>query len=289
MFKKLLLILLFLTPCIYSWDAKEYEKSDAGQFRHGLKEMYKLHLTGNETILDIGCGNGKLSHYIATHYIPNGRFVGIDSDQGMIALAQSRTTQNINFILGDVRDFSSPEQFDAIVSFWTLHWVNEYATAIQNIATLLKPDGKALLCHMVDFDPMDQWAVQLLETAQWHEYKPMYTKILHPPSHQTVFDAIRQSGLTIESIEFKKNGSWLPIETVKGNLLSCGFFPYISQEKRPDFCDQVIQGLISQIPPNEHGEMFHWVPVIVLVLQKNPSIADFWSHIPLEYKEDKIC
>src|SRR5580692_5682357 len=126
----LLLVVLCVGFHVVHGDFKpeEYSASNASQFTHAIQELYKLHCTGYENILDVGCGDGKISRYIAQEYIPNGTLVGLDNDYGMIEFARSHArADNIEYIHDDIVQYSAPAEYDMIVSFWTLHWVTEYS------------------------------------------------------------------------------------------------------------------------------------------------------------------
>lgn len=74
------------------WDAKDYAKNSQNQFRWAKELIPKLKLKGNEALLDIGCGDGKITVELAK-CLPYGRAVGIDSSAGMINLAQNAFPQ----------------------------------------------------------------------------------------------------------------------------------------------------------------------------------------------------
>ena len=71
---------------MYKWDATDYQKNSEVQLTWGKELIAKLDLHGNEHILDIGCGDGKVTAEIAAH-VPDGKVVGIDSSSDMIDLA----------------------------------------------------------------------------------------------------------------------------------------------------------------------------------------------------------
>ena len=62
----------------YDWDAKDYAKNSQNQFQWAQELIPKLKLVGNEALLDIGCGDGKITAEISK-CLPEGRAVGIDS------------------------------------------------------------------------------------------------------------------------------------------------------------------------------------------------------------------
>ena len=70
----------------YQWDAADYAQHSSEQFKWACELTEKLDLRGDETVLDIGCGDGKVTAAIAAQ-LPNGRVVGIDSSPQMIELA----------------------------------------------------------------------------------------------------------------------------------------------------------------------------------------------------------
>ncbi|MCJ7793728.1 methyltransferase, partial [Candidatus Bathyarchaeota archaeon] len=65
-------------PNRYNWNAQDYAKNSANQFQWAKELIPKLKLNGNESLLDIGCGDGKITAELAK-CLPHGRAVGIDS------------------------------------------------------------------------------------------------------------------------------------------------------------------------------------------------------------------
>lgn len=266
---KYVILVFFLANSLQpKFDAESYSKSNVGQFKHAIKELHKLNLSGSEKLLDIGSGDGRTSSYIAKEYLPSGCLIGIDNNSEMIVFAKSNNTfSNVSYLQADIREYKDQEQYDAIVSFWTLHWIVEYAQALVNIAESLKSGGKALICHIVGTDPLQPIVDKLLEEAKWKAYKTN-VRLLNAPSLVKVAEAIVYSGLSIESLEVKKNGEWMQVETVKQNLLSLSLFDFIPIDLRADFCEDVLQNFIKEYPLNEKKEMFNWLPIVVMVLKK---------------------
>ncbi len=114
--------------------------------------MHKLELRGDELVLDIGSGDGLLSSYIAKEFLGAGKLVGIDNSREMISFAVAHNeSANIEYRYADICNYNVAPAYDAIVSFWTLHWiVDGYQKALKNIARALKPGGQAFLAHGED-------------------------------------------------------------------------------------------------------------------------------------------
>ena len=132
----------------YSWDAKDYAKQSVNQQKWARELIEILNLQGNESILDIGCGDGKVTAEIASK-IPHGKITGIDNSVSMIELARTNFPNsqypNLNFEVGDARSISFSNQFNIVFSNAALHWVIDHRPVLKNIYTCLKTAGRILL------------------------------------------------------------------------------------------------------------------------------------------------
>jgi trans-aconitate 2-methyltransferase len=110
--------------------------------------LAQLTLHGDEQVLDLGCGDGKISARIAA-WLPYGAVLGVDASADMVSYAQSRfsTEQwpNLRFEVADARSLGFDARFDLVVSFNALHWVPQQAEALRGIRRALKPHGLARL------------------------------------------------------------------------------------------------------------------------------------------------
>ncbi|MCW4025296.1 MAG: methyltransferase domain-containing protein [Candidatus Bathyarchaeota archaeon] len=129
-------------PKNYVWDAQDYQKNSSNQYRWAQELIPKLHLNGNETLLDIGCGDGKITAEIAKH-LPNGKVVGIDSSQEMIILAQT-SFPNITFQHADARNLPFQDEFDRVFSNAALHWILDQKRVLASVFHSLKSGGSLL-------------------------------------------------------------------------------------------------------------------------------------------------
>ncbi len=68
------------------WDAAVYARHSEAQFGWARETIAKLGLQGHEHLIDLGCGDGKVSAYLADR-LPTGAVLGIDNSQEMIDLA----------------------------------------------------------------------------------------------------------------------------------------------------------------------------------------------------------
>jgi len=131
----------------YDWNANDYAEHSKAQQKWARELIAKLHLQGSENILDIGCGDGKVTAEIATA-VPNGPVLGIDNSRAMVELAQKKYPvdkfPNLNFKLADARNLNFKQQFEIVFSNATLHWVRNHVPVLEGIYQCLCPGGRML-------------------------------------------------------------------------------------------------------------------------------------------------
>lgn len=128
-------------------DANLYQETSNQQYMLAHQVIDRLHLKGNETILDVGCGDGRLTHEIAEK-LPKGRIYGTDASSDMIAHAKSFYQSkrfNIEFVHSPAENFHNKEKFDYIISFSAFLWFADPKKAFDNLASRLKPGGQMIL------------------------------------------------------------------------------------------------------------------------------------------------
>jgi SAM-dependent methyltransferase len=100
-----------------------------------------------EHIIDIGSGPGFLCESIAKLVGPNGRVLGIDVSEELLAAAQRRNTySNLTYENGDAVKLPVPDAtFDAAISTQVFEYVADFDLAIREMRRVLKPSGRALV------------------------------------------------------------------------------------------------------------------------------------------------
>jgi trans-aconitate methyltransferase len=135
------------TPKSYVWNAIDYAKNSQNQYQWAKELIPKLKLKGNEALLDIGCGDGKITAELS-RCLPNGKAVGIDSSEQMITLAKTsfptKDYPNLTFQAMDARKLVFESEFDVIFSNAALHWIVDQKTVLAGVQRNLKNSGRLL-------------------------------------------------------------------------------------------------------------------------------------------------
>jgi trans-aconitate methyltransferase len=120
------------------WNPALYNRKHAYVFEYGREVIELLGPRPGERILDLGCGTGHLTSLIAAS---GASVIGLDSSPAMVEAAR-REYPEIEFVVGDARNFSFSQPFDAVFSNATLHWVNEAAEVARSVSPALSAGGR---------------------------------------------------------------------------------------------------------------------------------------------------
>lgn len=129
------------------WNAGAYARISGLQQAMADEALALLALQGAERVLDVGCGQGKITARISER-VPLGAVVGVDPSHDMIAYAASHFAAgrpNLRFEIADARTLPFDAEFDLVVSFNALHWIPEQDAALRSIRRAVKAGGRALL------------------------------------------------------------------------------------------------------------------------------------------------
>lgn len=124
----------------FEFDGEKYKKASNHQEEWGLKLIKELNLQGEENVLDLGCGDGRLTAKIAK-LVPNGSVLGIDASKGMIKSAKKIESDNLNFKLMNINEMKYQNEFNDIFSNAALHWVKDHEKLLNNCFKALKNNG----------------------------------------------------------------------------------------------------------------------------------------------------
>jgi trans-aconitate 2-methyltransferase len=127
------------------WNAAEtYHRVSNPQFNWGTVVLERLPLDGDECVLDVGCGTGRLTERVLDR-VPHGRVIGIDQSSNMVRVAgdylRSRGSR-IQLLVADAAALPIRGQADAVFSTATFHWVLDHRRLFRSLLDALKPGGR---------------------------------------------------------------------------------------------------------------------------------------------------
>ena len=125
--------------------AENYDELSDSQFDNGLRLLELLDIQKDATVLDIGCGTGRLGLHVAQRLGPAGRLIGIDPLEQRINIANAKKRPaNVSFEVGVGEDlgFLDSASVDVVYLSAVFHWIPAKEKALREISRVLKPGGR---------------------------------------------------------------------------------------------------------------------------------------------------
>jgi trans-aconitate 2-methyltransferase len=230
------------------WDASEYAGISGLQQAMANEVLALLDLKGSERVLDVGCGNGRVTAEIASR-LPDGTVLGVDSSADMIASASHqfgpKTRPNLHFEKADARQLAFRGEFDLVVSFNALHWIPEQAQALRSIHSALKSPGTAQL-RLVPAGERKSLENVIEETRRSSRWARYFKRFEDPYLHLSPreYGALaEQNGFRIERIQtesrawnFRSRSAFLAF----GSVTFIEWTQFIPAPERPAFINEVL-------------------------------------------------
>ncbi|HXW05618.1 MAG TPA: methyltransferase domain-containing protein [Vicinamibacterales bacterium] len=217
------------------WDAERYHRLSDPQREWGQRVLDRLAALPGESILDIGCGTGRLTAELLARAGP-GLVVGLDRSAAMLKEATRRhagvvlgpheldaAPPRIRYVRGDAAALPFVDAFDAVFSTATFHWVRDHDALFASIARALAPGGR--LIAQCGGGP--NLAV-LLERAHRLMQSPRYARHFVGWSDPWMFadvpttiGRLRHAGFTAIDVSLEAAPTTLPDAERYADFLSC--------------------------------------------------------------------
>lgn len=135
------------SSCIFHNDTQELSQAEADMLQLTCE---RAQLEDGMDILELGCGWGSLTLWMAKHY-PNSHITAISNSSSQKDFIQNKCHENgytnVTIITCDINDFSIDQQYDCVVSIEMFEHLRNYKQLLHQISSWLKHDGK-LFVHI---------------------------------------------------------------------------------------------------------------------------------------------
>ncbi len=126
------------------WDARAYQPHSHIQFEWGMRLLNAISLRSDETVLDAGCGTGRLTAELLKR-LPRGRVIAVDKSESMLRMAGDFLKPSfggrVMLIQADLQHFRMKEMVDGIFSVSSFHWITDHSGLFKNMYEALRPRG----------------------------------------------------------------------------------------------------------------------------------------------------
>jgi trans-aconitate 2-methyltransferase len=245
----------------YQWNASDYAAHSSVQFQWAEELIGKLELRGDEAVLDIGCGDGKVTAKIAAH-LPHGFVVGIDNSVDMIELARrnfsTNTQPNLSFEPMDAREIQYVSRFDLAFSNASLHWVVNHKPVLDGVYNSLKTNGRILfqMGGKGNAEDVVEAFDLLMGMDPWRQYFSGFSFPYGFFSPQEYTRFLTGAGFLPGRLELIPKDMMQKGREGLAGWIRTTWLPYIQrvpEHLRDTFVDEVVESYLRTHPPDSDG------------------------------------
>lgn len=277
--KKYALTLILFSSFLFSheihiWDANQYHENSESQKKTSEYILEKFTFNGHENVLDLGCGEGKISAYLAS-LIPKGKVTGVDLSPQMLAFAEENFPlskhHNLNFQEGNACFLNFSNQFDIVFSFTALQWAENHEKALRSIRNALKPSGTVAISMPMGFPlSMQQVIDEMTAQSKWRDYYKDFSSGFNFVTLEEYKDLLFKVGFDINLIEKRpQKDLYQNKEALKGFLSQ--ILPYlrpIPPEKKEEFMNQFIDRYLELEEIGEKDMPYFYPTHLIVIAHK---------------------
>jgi trans-aconitate methyltransferase len=247
----------------FQWDACDYADHSNAQQKWAKELISRLCLGGNEFLLDIGCGDGKVTAEIAS-YLPAGFVMGIDNSEEMISLAKkkfpSEVHPNLSFLSQDARTMTFYQKFDVVFSNAVLHWVLDHRPVLRGIYRSLKPSGRAVVQMGGKGNAAQVVGVvdEIMKKAEWKAYFENFSFPYGFYAPEEYEPWLQEAGFVVVNLELKPKDMIHENEEAFKGWFRTTWLPYLHRmpiEVRENFIDIVTEKYLQINSPDQDGKI----------------------------------
>lgn len=245
------------------WNADDYHRHSAAQQSWARELIAKLDLGGDEHVLDVGCGDGKVTAELAAH-LPGGVLVGVDSSREMIDFARRafppERHPRLRFELMDARELRFEAEFDVVFSNATLHWVVDHRPVLDGIARALVSGGRALLqmAGRGNAAAVVETMDRVIAEPEWRPHFEGFTFPygFHDPGKYRAW--LEAAGLRALRVELFAKDMAQPGREGLAGWIRTTWLPYLErvpEERREALIEAVVSRYVADHPPDAEGRV----------------------------------
>jgi trans-aconitate 2-methyltransferase len=183
----------------HTWDPDRYLAYADERGRPFVELLARIDADAPRTVADLGCGPGNLTALLAGRW-PAARVSGVDSSPEMIESARQAHPE-IDFAVGDLRDWRPDEPVDVLISNATLQWVPGHLELLPRLLGAVNPGGWLAFQVPGNFDQPSHTIRQ--ELAAEPPYDAHTRDVAFPAAHDaaTYLAALTDLGCTVDAWE----------------------------------------------------------------------------------------
>jgi trans-aconitate 2-methyltransferase len=154
------------------WDAETYHRVSSPHVEWANVLLDRLDLRGDETVLDAGCGSGRVTLMLLER-LPRGRVIAVDQASSMVEHAREALGDGATVLRADLMELELDERVDAVFSNAVFHWIPDHGRLFAALHAALRPGGR-LVAQCGGEGNVAKHAVAIVTVASRPEFAPHF-------------------------------------------------------------------------------------------------------------------
>jgi trans-aconitate 2-methyltransferase len=125
------------------WDAATYDRVSEPQVEWAKEVLDRLPLRGDETVLDAGCGSGRVTRMLLDR-LPAGHVLAVDSSPSMVEHAREALGERATVFKANLTELELDERVDAVFSNAVFHWIGDHERLFERLFAALRAGGRLI-------------------------------------------------------------------------------------------------------------------------------------------------
>lgn len=126
---------------VREWDAATYQRISVPHEEWAEAVLGRLPLRGDETVLDGGCGTGRVTRMLVER-LPDGRVIAVDGSAAMVEKVREVLRPRDEAFVADLATLELRQPVEAIVSSAVFHWIPDHDALFARLRAALEPGGR---------------------------------------------------------------------------------------------------------------------------------------------------
>lgn len=254
-----------------TWNGEKYHKNSDQQKRVADQLIAQYSFNDYDRILDVGCGDGKITHKIAEN-VPNCHVIGIDPSKSMIDFACSRFgAPNLEFQIGKASELSYENQFNVITAFSCLHWEPNQKESLLCFRKALKIGG-AILLAIPGPDPTLRLVLKkVCELPKWLQFFKDFESPGRIWTSNEYAQFLLETEFVIRKVEVVNRTHLFQNEVIYKEFMAA-MLPHMSRllkDHHDDFLNDILCYIKKEQVMNEYGQIKFENRVLEIIAYKN--------------------
>ncbi len=223
------------------WDAATYDRVSDVQFSWALEQLERLSLSGEEVVLDAGCGSGRVTAELLRR-VPRGRVYGVDASETMVAHAREAVGHRAVILQQDLVALELPEPVDVLFSNATFHWIEDHEALFAALHRAMRR-GARLVAQCGGQGNIESFRLAASKVAAEEPFAAHFAGWSDP----WIYPAAEETARRLRAAGFDEVRTWLEpkhVEPPRSFIETVCLLPQLKKlpaELGPPFVDRVLE------------------------------------------------